>query len=274
MAKSKSSAFRVIAAAIAAAIASLACMPVVVRAEDQEKPEATPYRPTVSTPATLSAAGWLEAEFGGLYIDDRYDASGTPHRISLPYALKYAFTEDWGIRVDGEALVGARLDDGSRQVGFGDTSIVGKRRFEVDEASAFGVEVGLLAPTARRALQLGSGKPDWSANGIYSIDFGSWHADVNVLETRMGAHEADSSRWQEQGAAALSHALGSRWTLAGEVSGTAQRGQASTGQVLGAASYALRRDCVLDIGAARGLNHASPTWQMFTGVTVVLDKLH
>jgi hypothetical protein len=256
-----------------AAAAALVCSPLAARAADEEKPEATPYRPTVSTPATLSAPGWLEGEFGGLDIDDRDHASGTPRRASIPYTFKYAFSEDWGIRVGGEAWVRAHRDDGSPENGIGDTSLVAKRRFAVDEASAFGLEIGLLAPTARRALQLGSGKPDWSANGIYSVDFAGWHADVNALETRMGAHDTGSSRWQSLAAAALSHPLGPRWTMAGEISATAQRGQAGAAQVLGAASYALHRDCVLDIGAARGLNRASPTWQTFTGVTVVIDKL-
>ncbi len=30
---------------------------------------------------------------------------------------------------------------------------------------------------------------------------------------------------------------------------------------------------VVDFGAARGLNHASPKWQAFTGVTVVLGRI-
>ena len=242
-------------------------------ADSAMKPEATPYRPTVSTPAALSAPGWLEAEFGAIDVDDRHDASGTPRRDSLPYTFKYAFSEDWGVRLGGEALVHARPDDGREETGFGDTSIVAKRRFALNDDAAFGLEVGVLAPTARRALQLGSGKPDWSVNGIYSVDFAGWHADLNALETRMGAHDTGSSRWQALGAVALSHPIATRWTLAGEVSGTTQRGQSGTAQALGAVSYALRPSCVFDIGAAHGLNRASPVWQVFTGVTIVLEKL-
>ena len=239
----------------------------------EERPEATPYRPTVSTPATLSSPGWLEGEVGGLDVYDRDGQSVAPHRSSIPYTLKYAFTEDWGLRVGGEALVAARADDGARHVGFGDTSLIAKRRFAIDDDSAVGLEVGSLFPTARRALRLGSGKPDWSANGIYSVDFSGWHADANLVETRMGARQEGATRWQGLGAVALSHPLGDRWTGEGEVSGTHQRGDAGTAQILGAVAYALRRDCVLDVGAARGLNHASPTWQVFAGVTLVLGRL-
>ena len=54
---------------------------------------------------------------------------------------------DWGIRVGAD--VWARLRDESRgQVsGYGDTGVVLKRRFAVDDASAFGLEAGALLPT-------------------------------------------------------------------------------------------------------------------------------
>jgi hypothetical protein len=250
----------------------VSCAPVMARA-DEERPEATPYRPTVSTPAALSAPGWLEGELGGLGIDDRYGATASAHRASAPWTLKYAFTEDWGVRVGGEAIVGARDDSGLHRTGVGDTSLVGKRRFAVDDDSAFGVEVGGLFPTARPALRLGSGKPDWSVNGIYSIDFAGWHADANLVETRIGARMDAVTRWQGLEAVALSHPIGDRWTAEGELSGTRQHGARSTAQFLGALAYAARRDCVLDFGAARGLNHASPTWQVLAGVTIVLGKV-
>lgn len=240
---------------------------------DEERPEATPYRPTVSSPAALSAPGWLEGELGGLDLYDRYAQTASPHRSSVPYTLKYAFTDDWGLRVGGEAIVGARDDDGVHRLGVGDTALIAKRRFAIDDDSAFGLELGGLFPTARSPLHIGSGKPDWSANGIYSVDFAGWHADANLVETRMGARQDAMTRWQALGAVALSHPLGSRLTVEGELSGTHQHGDAGTAQFLGAFAYALRRDCVFDIGTARGLNHASPTWQIFAGVTLVLGKI-
>ena len=240
---------------------------------DDERPEATPYRPTISTPAALSAPGWLEGEIGGLDLYERYAAATSPHRSSAPYTLKYAFTDDWGLRVGGEAIVAARDDEGVKQLGLGDTALIAKRRFAIDGDSAFGLEMGGLFPTARPALRLGSGKPDWSANGIYSVDFGGWHGDANLVETRMGARQDGASRWQALGAVALSHPIGDRLTAEAEWSGTRQHGDAGTAQFLGALAYAMRRDCVVDFGAARGLNRASPTWQIFAGVTVVLGKI-
>ncbi len=256
-------------------LAAVLCATVRVAAatdENDPRPEVVPYRPTVSTPAALSAPGWLEAELGGLYVDERHADDGPVRRGSLPWSLKYAFSDDWGVRLDGEALVHADFVDGGHALGFGDTGLVLKRRFAVDAASAFGAEVGLLAPTARRGLEAGSGKPDWSVNAIYSGDLDAWHTDVNVVNTRVGTRIVRESRLQTLGAWSVSRSIAERWTFAGEVSGTHRRGASGTAQALGAVSYALRRDIVVDIGAARGLNRASPTWEAFTGLTVAVGR--
>ena len=241
------------------------------RADDADgRPDATPYRPTVTTPAALSAPHWLEGEFGGMLAIDQPTGS-SPRRASLPYAVKYAFTDDWGVRLVGETVVHVE-GDGSRETGFGDTGFVVKRRFAVDDRSAFGLEVGALYPTARPDLQLGSGKPDYSINGIYSIDVAGWHGDANIIETRMGAHD-DTSRWQTVAAVAASHPLSERWQFAGELAGSRQSGTSSTAQFLAALSWAAHHDAVIDFGAIRGLNRATPKWQAFTGLTIVIGRI-
>ena len=244
---------------------------------DDGKPEAVPNRPTVSTSAALSAPGWFEAEFGGLHVRDRHRDADPVRRTSLPYSLKLAFTEDSGVRIDGEALVRQTASDGARDTGFGDTTLIAKRRFVIDADSAFGLEGGLTVPTGKRGLGSGSGKPDYSINAIYSADFGAnpgdWHSDLNLLNTRVGAIDAGEGRWQTLGAIALSRRLDDRWGVVGELSGTRRRGVGATAQVLGGFTYAIRRSVVVDFGAARGLNRATPTWQAFAGVTLVVDRV-
>ena len=239
---------------------------------DEAKPEAVPNRPTVSTSASLSAPGWFEGEFGGLYARDRHPDADPIRRASFPYSLKLAFSEEWGARIDGGALVRQTANDGTRNSGFGDTSFVLKRRFAIDTSSAFGLEGIVTAPTAKQGLGTGSGKTEYSVNAIYSADLGDWHTDVNLLSTRVGAIGQGEGRWQTQGALALSRRLDDRWGVAGEVSGTHQRGANATAQVLGAFTYAIRRSEVVDFGVARGLNRATPTWQAFAGITVVLGR--
>lgn len=234
------------------------------------RPAATPYRPSVSTPAALSAPGWLEVEAGGLR---GRSADDPQRRSSLPYTLKLAFTPDWGLRLGGDAWVQERDADGTTRRGGGDTTLVAKRRFALDEAQALGLELGLKLPTA--AAGLGSGHTDWNLNGIWSRDFaGGWHVDANLAATRLGGDPGPgSSRWQRALAVAASHALDERWSAVGELSATAQPGTAHTAQALFAASYALGPSIVLDAGASKGLNRASGGWSVFAGLSFVAVRL-
>ena len=228
-------------------------------ADDDGGPAVVPYRPSVSTPAQLSAPGYLELEAGGL--------RATGPRDTLPYTLKLAFTPDWGIRVGGDAWV---HQPGSS--GIGDTSVVLKRRFAVSDATAWGLELGEKLPTA--GSERGSGHADTTVNGIFSSDFApGWHTDLNLNETHLGTGSGEPSAWQTGWAAAFSRSINDAWGVTGELSGTHQSGTPNTAQFLAAASFNASPGAVFDFGAARGLNDATPRWQVFAGVTVRLAKL-
>jgi hypothetical protein len=217
----------------------------------------------VSTPAALSAPGWLEIEGG---LQHEHDVGS--RRNSVPVAFKLAFTPDWGVRIDGEA-VGAVRDDGGGQVrGFADMGIVLKGRLPIDDARAFGLEAGALFPSGHRGVGASSGKTDYSLNGIYSADFaGSWHVDLNLVPTWLGAIDAGTARVQWLGAAALSKSLDEHWSATAELSGTLRHGAAGTSQLLLATSYNVSKQLVLDAGAARNLRWGLPGWSAFTGFT-------
>lgn len=231
-------------------------------------PAVTPYRPSVSTPAALSAPGWLEVEAGV----QSTQAVDPVRRESLPYTLKLAFTPDWGIRIGGDALVRQRSADGSSVRGGGDTTIVLKRRLAVNDASAFGLELGVKVPTARTGL--GSGHSDAGVNGIYSADFaGSWHADLNLTATHVGEVDRGIGRWQKGWATALSRNLNEKWGIVGEWSGTHQAGSGSTSQALVATSYSVSPAITFDVGVSKGLTAASGGWSVFSGVTFLAARL-
>lgn len=97
----------------------------------------TPYRPSVSSPAQLPVAGQLELELGGIHV-----RSGDTRRTGLPYQLKLAFNADWGVLLGGEAQVW-QYDGVDHVRGVGDTNLVLKRAWVVDDASAFGMEFGV-----------------------------------------------------------------------------------------------------------------------------------
>lgn len=247
------------------AIAVLSCT-AAIAADDA--PAVTPYRPSVSTPAALSAPGWLEVEAGL----QRSRADDPQRRDTLPYTLKLAFTPDWGLRLGGDAFVRQLNADGSRASGAGDITVVLKRRFAVDSDSAFGAELGVKIPTAR--ADLGTGHTDVGINGIYSADFGSnWHVDVNATATHLGGTVAGQSAWQKGWAVAISRSLTDRWGVVGELSGTQRSGVGRTSQALVATSYSISPALVVDAGVSKGLNAASGGWSVFTGLTFLAARL-
>ena len=237
-------------------------------ADDEAEPSVTPYRPTVSDPATLSAPGWLEGEFGGLRSWNQDHSRDD----SVPYLLKYAFDENYGLLLGGNAYQKSQAPDGSAQSGFGDTMLEWKQRFPVDEHLAFGIEAGVIAPTAGH--DLGVGKPAWVVNGILSADLSAVHVDVNVAGEHMTSHPAGVSSLQSTWAAAASTALAEKWGTAFELSGTYQRGVATQSQALLAFTYNVSNRLVLDAGGIYGLAHEAHDRSLFAGATVLIGRLH
>jgi hypothetical protein len=226
----------------------------------------TPYRPSVSTPAQLPVPGQLEFELGGLSTK-----SDGERRDSLPYQFKLAFNHEWGVLVGGEAYVSQPDGTGGRDHGVGDTTLVLKRAFLVDDATAFGLELGAKIPTANDTI--GSGKSDWTLNTIFSKDFSAVHMDANLNFTRLGAWEPGSSRTQTGMSASFSMPVSERWQATWELSGTRRSGADSTSQFLAALSYSPSKKLTVDFGFAKGLNNASPDWSLFTGFVVPLTRL-
>jgi hypothetical protein len=254
-----------------AALASTTLFAGAARAADSDDdPAVVPYRPSVSTPAQLSAPGWFELEAGGLRA-----AGPAPGalRTSWPWTLKLAFTPDWGVRVGGDAWVRQVDATGApAATGGGDTAFVLKRRFATSDATAWGLELGEKFPTAGAVL--GSGHADTTLNGIFSSDFApAWHTDLNLNETRQGVPAGQPHAWLTGWAAAFSRNLDERWGAVGELSGTHQAAAPNTTQALLAASYAASNAAVFDFGMALGLTQATAHNQFFAGMTLRLGRL-
>jgi len=215
----------------------------------------------------LSAPGYLELELGG---QREYDSGGS-RTGSVPYALKLAFTPDWGVRLTGDAWLQQRDAAGENSSGIGDTGVVLKRRFAVDDASAFGLEAGVKFPTAHSSP--GSGKSDASLLGICSADIGAYHTDLNLGFTRVGAVGPGVAHGQVLWAAALSRSFLQRWGAVGEVSGTQQSGAKSTSQVLLAATYNIAKTLTFDAGFAHSLRSGVSDHSLFAGLTVLGPRL-
>jgi hypothetical protein len=225
-----------------------------------------PYRPSVSNPADVPPAGQLEFEFGGLR-----EKRGDARESSLPYLFKLGISKEWGILLGGDAHVWSRDEQGQREQGVGDTSLILKRFFSVNDSTGLGLELGVKTATAKEAL--GIGKEEYTVNGIYSQDIGRLHADVNLNATRVGRPEPGTARVQKGLSAALSNQFANDWTGVVELSGEHRRGVAGTAQFLAAVAYSPEKRYSIDFGLAKGLNKASPDWSVFSGFVVPLGKL-
>jgi len=235
--------------------------------DTSDTPSVTPYRPTVSDPAALSAPGWVELETGLAFARD----PDTARTASAPYLLKYAFDADRGILIGGDAWLDVAPPHAHATRGVGDTFVEWKQRFAVDEHAAFGIEAGFVAPSAPDAL--GNGKPAYVATGIYSVDLGATHLDLNAGGTRFTRRTPHASAWQSAWAAAVSHPLDDTFGATAELSGSAQRGADHAHQMLGAITYNLARRCVLDAGFAYGLDRSAHSREVFLGATVLVGRL-
>ena len=248
------------------AAVALAGAAIAASAADQDDADAiTPYRPSVASPAQLPLAGQLELELGGLRT-----RSSEARRSSLPYQFKLAFSPEWGVLIGGEAQVWAR-DGGASSRGVGDTNLVLKRAWIVDDASAFGMEFGVKLPTAKDAI--GSGKADYSVNTIYSVDLGPVHADANLNATRLGQVDLGTARTQFGASVSISAAVTERWGLTGEVSGARRTGADNSVQLLGALTFSPSKRLTFDVGLARGVRPVPASTSVFAGVVFPITRL-
>jgi hypothetical protein len=228
-----------------------------------------PRPPSVAAPADLSEPGWIELETALMH--ER--GGGGMRRDGWPVKLKLAFSPDLGVELGVDGWVRQRDGSGARTRGFGDTSLVVKSRFVLDEAQALGLEAGANLPTARHGLGSGSGKTDWTVNGIYSLHWHDWHVDLNAGAVRLRAVEAGAGRAELLWAAALWRGWGEGWGVVAELSGARRRGPGSERQVLLAVSRSVSPRLVLDVGAARSLGSGAHQWSAFAGFTWLAGRV-
>ena len=224
---------------------------------------ATPYRPTVSNPADLPVPRHFEWEAGGYSEHD----SGDARHFSVPYLLKYAFTEDIGVLVGGESIVSDRSGGDTTQ-GWGDTFVEMKLHHAISASTGIGLEAGAKLPTASSGL--GSGHADYTMNGIVSTEAVGCDVDINVSYTHLGTSDPGTAHEQLGWAIAAAHDLSGKWGIEGEFSGSSQRGTHGAAQFLGALAFTAAPRLVFDGGALFGLNRESPRYGLFAGMTMLM----
>ncbi len=226
--------------------------------------QVTPYRPTVSNPAELSALNHFELEFGA-----QLNQPGmSEERTSLPFLLKYPFLENWGVMVGGEAWVRESGSDGKYD-SFGNTSLLVKYYYPFSDTLAIGVEAGPILPSAKKPI--GSGRTDWMSNLIISKDIDDLRIDLNVGAILQGSHQTAHDDFKYNWALAASHPLINDWGIAGEFSGYLGPDQLPTSQWLMTLNYMVNRLLVVDFGGSVGLTTSSDDYGVFAGFAFLFD---
>jgi hypothetical protein len=232
-------------------------------------PEVNPARPTVSTPATLTPAGYLQFENGGLYATDSSEFKNRlgfnqvskltlDQRVEL-LALFEPFTRSTGAEVPGnrpgEVFAGAQA-----------VILRGK-----DERPTISGQY-LRRLYASPAPELDLGTFVQSAALLLSDDLHGFHFDLNGLMTEQQDDKTKVRRAQFGETLSISHPMG-KYTISGEVWHFAQPlTHSSAIGNLWSASYPVRRNLVIDAGFDHGLTSSSTHWETFGGFTYILPQ--
>jgi hypothetical protein len=228
-------------------------------------PAANPARPTVSTPATLPPAGYVQFETGILIAAD---SPSFDKQISINQVTKLALNKRLEVFVGSEPWAstslghGYRSDDGDVAVGVQAVLLPGaKARPTIALSYAGRVHAG-------SAADIDIGSFTQGATLLVSGDVKKIHYDVNAIATEQ--KNSGVRRGQFGQTLSVSHNVG-RWTISGELWHFSQpflRGNAVGN--LYAVSYTVRPNLNVDAGFNHGLTSTSTQWEGFCGFTYLL----
>jgi hypothetical protein len=230
--------------------------------------EANPGRPTVSTPATLTPAGYLQFETGVLGAEHSPDL---PNQTSFNEVMKFSVNERVELLLQTQPFAHSDLgptksnDPGDVSVGAQVVIIPGAKKRPTISASYFRRVFGGTAPD----LDIGSNRQ--SALLLLSTDILKFHIDTNAMfneQIQDARHRAQFGQ-----TLSISHALPNKFGLGGELwhfTQPFQNGHAA-GFLCGP-TYTPRPNLVFDVGVNRGLTSTSTRWEFFMGFTYLLPK--
>lgn len=246
---------------------SFLAVALVAAAQQPEEVLANPGRPTVSTPATLTPAGYLQFESGFQYAKHSPEFSS---QSSLNEVVKFSLSPRIEFLAETEPFARSGAEQQSENdaggVSFGAQGVLcqGEGARPTFALSYFHQVYGGDAPD----LDIGSANN--SVLLLASADVKGFHYDTNYVFNEV-TDKAGIRRFQVGQTLSISHALTKKTGLSGEIWHFTQpflRGNAVGN--LWAVNYNLRNNLVLDGGFDHGLTHTSTRWEMFAGFTYLL----
>lgn len=229
-------------------------------------PTANPGRPTVSNPATLVPAGYLQFENGIL------GATGSPEFSSyyemdqtakLAVNRRFEFIES--SQPEAHSTFEGKSSDDPSEVDLGVQAVL---------LPGEGVKPTIAVSYSRRAYNGSAPDLDVGSARDYGVLYGSadvkaFHFDANAFFN--GQTQNQTYRMQYGQSLSVSHPLGGKFVLAGEIWRFTQPflHDNAIGN-LWALSYSLKPNLVLDGGFEKGLTTSSTGWRAFAGFTYLL----
>jgi hypothetical protein len=232
--------------------------------------EANPGRPTVSTPATLTPAGYLQFETGVLGAEKSQEFA---NRTGIETVMKLSLTQRLELITATEPMVfsdlGNSTDQEPGEVFAGFQALVHR-----GEGSQPTVSIGYMRRLyASPAPELDIGTNRQSALLLVSFDVRKFHVDTNAIATEQIFDTAGIHRLQFGQTLSISHPIVGHLGMSGEFWHFSQPlTKSNAAGFLLAPSYAVSRVLVLDGGFNRGLTSTSTRWEIFAGFTYLLPK--
>ena len=235
-----------------------------------DEPAANPGRPTVSNPATLAPAGYLQFENGVL------GAATSPE-----FSTRYGFNEVIKLAVSRRLEF---IEASEPAVHYTSNGVIANGTAEV----FLGAQVVLMPGEAARptlavsyshraydggAPELDVGSPRNSTIFYASADVKGFHYDANAVFNEVIDEVPDVHRLQFGQTLSISHPIGKGFAVSGEIWRFTQ--PFMHGNAMGnlwAVSYTARKNLVFDAGFNRGLTSSSTHWEAFAGFTYLLPK--
>lgn len=237
------------------------------QAADTSIPEANPARPTVSTPATLTPAGYLQFENGTLFATNSPEFT---NRLGVNQVTKLSLNTRVQLIAFFEPLThstGAQVS-GNRpgEVFTGIQAVI--LTGEGSRPTVSGQYVRRLYASPAPELDLGTFVQ--SATLLLSDDIAGFHIDTNALLMEQQDDTTKARRLQFAQTLSISHPIG-KITLSGEIWHFAQplTNSYAVGN-LWCGAYSLRKNLVIDAGFDHGFTRTSTDWEGFAGFTYVL----
>lgn len=236
-------------------------------APSPDAPLANPGRPTVSTPATLTPAGYLQFETGSLGASD---SPGLDSQVNFGEVIKYSVSRWFELLASSEPYAhtnGTQPTNAPGDVDLGIQGIVhhGEGAIPTVALSYFGRVYSGTAPD----LDIASFKN--SALVLISADVKGFHYDTNYIFQEVVSGSVRRGVFAQT--LSVSHALPGKFGLSGEIWHFTQpflRGNAVGN--LWAVNYNASHLLVLDCGFDHGLTSTSTQWEAFAGFTYLLPR--